>query len=188
MEAPTLETARLRLRGFQHADLEPYARFCADAEVMRYIAAGMPLNRGEAWRQMAFFVGHWGLLGYGMWAVERKDTGALIGRAGFLQPPGWPDFELGWLLGRPYWGQGYALEAAGAALAYAFDQLRRERVISLIRPDNHRSIKLAEALGEHRAGEMELFGGAALIYEIRAATRPAASPSRGTARRDPRSP
>ena len=140
---------------------------------MRHIGAGAPIPRGEAWRQMAFFVGHWGLLGYGMWAIERKDTGELIGRAGFLHPPGWPDFELGWLLGRGSWGHGYALEAARVALAYAFETLRRERVISLIRPENHRSIKLAEALGEHLAGDVELFGSRALVYEIRAATGPA---------------
>jgi RimJ/RimL family protein N-acetyltransferase len=170
MSTPTLETPRLRLRGFRLADLETYAQFSADPEVMRYIGAGAPLSRGEAWRQMAFFIGHWGLLGYGMWAVELKETGALIGRAGFLHPPGWPDFELGWLLGRPFWGSGYALEAARIALRYAFDELRRERVISLIRPDNHRSIKLAEALGERLSGPVELFGTTALLYEIRAAT------------------
>jgi RimJ/RimL family protein N-acetyltransferase len=167
VDAPTLETRRLRLRGFRHADLDPYAQFCADAEVMRYIAAGMPLNRGEAWRQMAFFVGHWGLLGYGMWAVEDKASGALVGRVGFLHPPGWPDFELGWLLGRPYWGRGYALEAARVALSYAFETLGRERVISLIRPANHRSIKLAEHLGERLVEEVELFGDTALVYEAR---------------------
>ena len=169
MDAPTLETARLRLRGFRQTDLDPYAQFCADAEVMRYIAAGMPLNRGEAWRQMAFFVGHWGLLGYGMWALEEKASGVLVGRVGFLQPPGWPDFELGWLLGRAFWGRGYALEAARVALRYAFETLGRERVISLIRPANHRSIKLAEQLGERLVEEMELFGGTALVYEVRGA-------------------
>lgn len=168
MDAPILETARLRLRSFRHADLETYASFCADPEVMRYIASGVTLTRADSWRQMAFFVGHWGLLGYGIWAVERRDTGELIGRVGFLHPPGWPDFEIGWLLGRPFWGQGYALEASRVALRYAFEELRRDRVISLIRPDNHASIKLAGALGERLSGEVELFGGTALIYEITA--------------------
>jgi RimJ/RimL family protein N-acetyltransferase len=188
MEAPTLETERLRLRAFRHADLDAYAAFCADPEVMRYIAAGTPLTRAETWRQMAFFAGHWALLGHGMWALELKDTSALIGRVGFLEPPGWPHFELGWLLGRAFWGHGYALEATREALRYAFDELGRERVISLIRPDNARSVKLAVALGERLAGEVEMFGSRALLYEIRAATRRAALPSRGTARRGRRSP
>ena len=163
---PTLETERLRLRAFRHDDLDAYARFSADPDVMRYIGAGETLTRVEVWRQMAFFVGHWGLLGYGMWALADKQTDTLVGRVGFLHPPHWPDFELGWLLGRDYWGRGYALEAARVALRYAFETLHRERVISLIRPDNHRSIKLAEALGERRCGEIELFGGAALLYEV----------------------
>jgi RimJ/RimL family protein N-acetyltransferase len=167
VEAPTLETERLRLRGFRHTDLDAYARFCADPEVMRYIAAGMPLNRGEAWRQMAFFAGHWSLLGYGMWALEEKESGVLVGRVGFLQPPEWPDFELGWLLGRPFWGRGYALEAARVALTYAFETLGRDRVISLIRPANHRSIKLAKQLGERLVEEVEIFGGTAMLYEVR---------------------
>ena len=63
MDAPTLETARLRLRGFQHADLDAYASFCADPELMRYIGSGVTLSRADAWRQMAYFVGHWGLQG-----------------------------------------------------------------------------------------------------------------------------
>ena len=171
MDAPTLETARLRLRGFQHADLDAYASFCADPEVMRYIGTGVTLGRADAWRQMAYFVGHWGLLGYGMWAVERRDTGELIGRVGFLQPPGWPDFEIAWLLGRPFWGRGYALEASREALRYAFGPLRRERVISLIRPENRPSIKLAEALGERLSGELQLLGGTALMYEVFAMER-----------------
>jgi RimJ/RimL family protein N-acetyltransferase len=176
VEAPTLETARLRLRGFCQADLDPYAAFCADADVMRYIAAGAPLSRAEAWRQMAFFVGHWGLLGYGMWALEERESGTLVGRVGFLHPPGWPDFELGWLLGRPFWGRGYALEAARVALAYAFDELRRARVISLIRPANHRSIALAERLGERLVDEVDILGSKALLYEAR---RSPATPPRG---------
>jgi RimJ/RimL family protein N-acetyltransferase len=166
LEAPTLETERLRLRPFRHDDLPAYASFSADPEVMRYIAAGATLTTAEAWRQMAFFVGHWGLLGYGMWALARKDDDALVGRVGFLHPPGWPDFELGWLLGRPFWGRGYALEGARIALRYAFETLGRTRVISLIRPENARSIKLAEALGERRHAEVELLGGRALVYEV----------------------
>ena len=166
MDAPTLETARLRLRAFRQDDLDAYAGFSADPEVMRYIAAGNVLTAAEAWRQMAFFTGHWGLLGYGMWALADKESDALVGRVGFLHPPGWPDFELGWLLGRPFWGRGYALEASRVALRYALDTLGRRRVISLIRPDNHRSIKLAVALGERRSAEIQLFGGPALIYEI----------------------
>ena len=160
-----LETPRLRLRQFREADLDAYAGMCADPEVMRYIGTGVTLSRPDAWRSMAGMLGHWKLRGYGMWALELQSTRELVGRAGFLDPPGWPGFELGWFLGRRHWGNGYAVEAASAALRYAFDELGRERVISLIRPGNTRSIRVAEALGERLAGETELLGNKALVYE-----------------------
>jgi RimJ/RimL family protein N-acetyltransferase len=162
-----LDTPRLRLRPFRHEDLDAYARICADPEVMRYLGTGVTLSRNDTWRAMAGILGHWQLLGYGMFAMEVRDTGELVGRTGFLDPPGWPGFELGWVLGQPWWGRGYAIEAARTCLDYAFGTLGRDRVISLIRPDNARSIRVAEKLGETLAGEVELLGSKALIYEIR---------------------
>jgi RimJ/RimL family protein N-acetyltransferase len=79
---------------------------CADPEVMRYLGDGQPPNRKDAWRQMALFIGHWALRGYGLWAIERKSDGRLIGRAGLWRPEGWPGLELGWALARASWGRG----------------------------------------------------------------------------------
>jgi RimJ/RimL family protein N-acetyltransferase len=163
---PTLTTERLILRAFRDDDLDAYAEMCADPEVMRYLGEGKPLSRFEAWRQMAFFMGHWQLRGFGLWALEEKESGRFIGRAGLLQPEGWPGFEVGWTLGRASWGKGYATEAAREALRYAFEVLDRDHVISLIRPDNHPSIRVAERLGEQLEGEVEFFGGPTLIYGI----------------------
>jgi len=162
----TLQTERLLLRMFREDDLEPYATMCADPEVMRYIGTGITQTRSEAWRAMASFLGHWALRGYGMWAVERKDTGELVGRVGFIEPEGWPGFELGWLLGRPYWGQGYAREAATEALRFGRHTLGRDRAISLIRPENKRSIDLAVALGYKFSRELDFLGGPTKVYEI----------------------
>jgi RimJ/RimL family protein N-acetyltransferase len=166
IEIPTLTTDRLLLRPFRDEDLDTYAEICADPEVMRYLGDGKVLSRAEAWRQMAFIVGHWQLKGFGLWAVEEKATGALIGRAGLLHPEGWPGFEVGWTLGRQWWGKGYATEAARTALRYAFEKLDRDHVISLIRPENHPSIRVAERLGERLEGEVEFFGSRALIYGL----------------------
>jgi RimJ/RimL family protein N-acetyltransferase len=165
--AVTLETQRLRLRAFRNEDLDAYAAICADPQVMRYLGTGVTLDRSETWRAMAGILGHWQLLGYGMFAVEIRATGELIGRAGYLDPPGWPGFELGWVLGQPWWGKGYAVEAAIRCRDHAFEVLGRDRLISLIRPDNHRSIRVAEKIGEALAGEVELLGSMALVYEIR---------------------
>ena len=161
-----LETPRLLLRQFREPDWDAYAETSADAEVMRYIGTGATLTREESWRSIANFLGHWQLRGYGMWALESKETGEFLGRAGFHEPPGWPGFELGWVLGRTHWGRGYASEAARAALAHAFNGLGRAKVISLIRHGNARSIRVAEAIGARLAGEAEMLGAKALVYEI----------------------
>ena len=163
---PKLETERLLLRKFNEEDFEDYARMCADTEVMRYLGEGKPLTRLEAWQQMALIVGHWQLRGYGLWAVEEKSSGELVGRIGFYNPEGWPGFELGWTLAREAWGKGYATEGARRALRYAFNDLGREKVISLIHTDNLASIRVAERLGEKLEGRTELFGHEVLIYGI----------------------
>jgi RimJ/RimL family protein N-acetyltransferase len=162
----TLSTERLVLRMLREDDFEQYAAMVADAEVTRYLGDGSTLSRGDAWRQMAFVLGHWQLRGYGMWAVEEASTGRLAGRIGFLNPEGWPGFELGWTLAREFWGRGYATEGARRALEYGFTELGREHVISLIRPANLPSIRVAERLGEKLERSVELFGSEALIYGI----------------------
>lgn len=161
----TLETERLILRMWREEDFEEYARICADPEVMRYIG-GKPYSRLEAWRHMAYLVGHWQLRGYGHWAVEEKASGRLIGRLGLQYPEGWPGCEVGWTLARECWGRGYATEGGRRALEYAFTEMGREHVISLIHPENSASIKVALKLGEKIEGRTEVLGIDVLIYGI----------------------
>lgn len=158
-----VETSRLVLRPFSAADHPAYARITADGETMRFIGEGKPNTEGSAWRTIMVFLGHWEMLGYGMWAVTLKD-GTLIGQAGFIDVHGWPGFELAYLLGREHWGKGYAFEAAQAAHRIAFEELKKERVISLIRPANAASIKLATRLGAVHEGRIEFLGGDAEVY------------------------
>ena len=164
IEIPTLTTSRLTLRAFEQRDFEEYAAIVGDPHVTKYLGDGHALSREEAWRQMAVILGHWTLLGYGLWAVENRETGALMGRIGCQQPEGWPGFEVGYTLGRAFWGRGYAREGAGAALAYARDVLGRTSIISLIRPANAASIRVAQSLGATLDGELEFFGGPTLVY------------------------
>lgn len=165
IEIPRLETGRLLLREFRQDDFEAYAAMLADPDVARFLADGRPLSRAEAWRQMAMFAGHWVLRGFGVWAVEERATGRFIGRIGCFQPDGWPGFEIAYTLARSAWGRGYAREGAAASLAYARDVLRRDRIISIIRPANTRSIRVAESLGASRVGTVGFFGAPADIYE-----------------------
>jgi RimJ/RimL family protein N-acetyltransferase len=164
LEIPELSTTRLLLRGFRQSDLDAYADIMTDPEVTRYIGDGNAVSRADAWRQMAVFVGHWVLRGFGIWVVEERATGTLVGRIGFWQPEGWPGFELAYTLGRPYWGRGFATEGARAVLTYGRETLGRKEIISLIRPPNSSSIRVAEALGAKNTGTIELLGEPAFLY------------------------
>ena len=160
-----LETERLLLRQWRLDDFDTYEKMCADEEIMRYIG-GKTFSRIEAWRHMAYLVGHWALLGYGHFAVEEKASGRFIGRIGFLNPGGWPGFEIGWTLAREAWGKGFAIEGARRALDFAFKELDKPHVISLIHPENKASIRVAERLGEKVEGQTEVLGIPVLIYGV----------------------
>lgn len=164
-EIPELTTPRLRLRAFREDDLEAFAAMSADPEVMRYIGPGDTVDRNTAWRTMAGFNGHWALRGIGMWAVQRLEDGAFVGRVGLHHPPYWPALECGWVLARAAWGRGYAREAAAAALAHARRQRPGERLTSFIQHGNERSVRVALALGAVRAADAELLGTPVEVYE-----------------------
>jgi RimJ/RimL family protein N-acetyltransferase len=144
-----LETARLLLRPCTFADLEPYVAMVSDREVTRFTSIdGKPLARFSAWQSLCSMAGHWALRGYGMFSVIERDSKQFVGRVGPWFPEGWPGLEIGWTLRREFWGRGYATEAAKACVAYAFTELDQPHVISLIAPENTRSIRVAERLGE----------------------------------------
>lgn len=174
LEIPTLDTARLRLRAFSEADFPAYRALVADPEVMRFLGDGRPLSEIDAWRQLATIVGHWVLRGFGLWAVEERATGQFVGRVGLLEPGGWPGFELAYTIAPTFWRRGYAREAAGAALRYAQQTLRRTEIISVIRPDNVASVRVASALGATRSHAIEFFGASADIYRYPVPPTPAA--------------
>jgi len=162
---PRIETERLIFREFRQEDFLVYEKLAADINVMRYLG-GKTMNQVEAWRHMAMMVGHWTLRGYGYFALEEKETRQFIGRAGFTNPTGWPGFELGWTISPTHQRRGFAFEAAQRLLRFAFDELDKSHVISLIHKDNAPSRRVAEKLGETVEGETEVLGMPVLIYGI----------------------
>lgn len=129
---------------------------------MRWVGGVQP--RPMAWRALALYAGHWELRGYGLWAVERD--GELVGRIGLWRPEGWPGLEVGWLVARHSWGYGYATEGASAAMAWAWEHLHAERLISLIDPENARSLRVAERIGMRESGETTLGETEVIVYGI----------------------
>lgn len=162
---PVLATARLRLRPPDLDDLPAFAAMTADAEVMEFLNGGKPLSEHEAFQRLAWAVGHWALLGHGLFVAEETATGQLVGRVGLLRPPGWPAQELAWTLARQAWGKGYATEAAAEVREWARATFAPSRLVSLIDPRNRRSIRVAERLGARPAERTEIEGKPAIVYD-----------------------
>lgn len=165
---PVIETERLALRAFKNSDLEPYYEMMAEPDITRYLMSGEPMSRHDAWRSIATLAGHWMLHGYGQWALEEKASGRFVGRCGIIEPEGWPQQEIGWVLHKNAWGKGYATEAAKAALQYAFEEMKLDKIISLIQPGNQGSVKVAERIGETYEKRIEIFGKQADVYSLTA--------------------
>ena len=164
VEIPTIDTDRLRLTAFGERHFEAYASMLADPGSTKFVGDGEPLDRMNAWRSMAMLLGHWQLRGYGMWAIELRDSGKFIGRVGLHRPEGWPDLELGWMLAANRRGHGYATEGARAALDFAFGEVGAQRLVSLIRIDNGAAERVARRLGARQATTIDFLGGATLVY------------------------
>lgn len=146
--APVLETPRLILRPPRREDFEGYAEMAGDADAMRYIGGAAP--RAAAWRRFLQMPGAWAVQGFAMFSVILRSSGEWLGQTGPWQPEGWPGTEVGWAFRRSAWGQGYAHEAATAAIGWAFAHLAWTEVIHCIDPGNRRSAALAERLGSRR--------------------------------------
>ena len=155
-----LETERLLLRIPEARDLGSYAAFWADPEVVRYIG-GKTRSRAETAIGVERMRRHWERHAIGLFSVVRKDDERLLGRAGFLlwdasrwrnalqhELEGALETEIGWMFGREFWGNGYATEAARAALQWGWRARGLRRVISLIQRGNAASVRVAEKLGE----------------------------------------
>ncbi len=167
MDIPTLETERLILRAFRADDIDACTAMVENTEVSQFLSVGgEPMTRLDAWRSIATTLGHWQLRGFGQWAAEEKETGTFVGRLGLYYPETWPGREVGYALAREHWGKGYATEGCAAARDYAFEVLNWDEIISIISPDNTKSIAVAERLGETYREDWQLKGKTLRIYAL----------------------
>lgn len=152
LSGPVLETERLVLRRWRQEDREPFAALNGDPVVMELFPA--PLSRSESDAFMQRIEMHFERRGFGMWAVEVRETGALAGLTGLAVPgfhaPFMPAVEIGWRLAHPHWGQGYAPEAAAAALTFGFARLGLREIVSFTAVPNTRSRRVMEKLDMQR--------------------------------------
>lgn len=148
----TLTTPRLILRQWREADRAPFAALGADPEVMRYFPALLSQEESdEAAQHLAQRIAD---NGWGFWAVEHRDSGAFLGFVGLNAPqvalPFTPCVEVGWRLGREHWGNGYATEAARAALDFGFTHLNLTSIVAFTAHTNAPSEAVMRRLGMTR--------------------------------------
>lgn len=150
---PELTTQRLLLRGWHDSDRAPYALINADPDVMRHFPATLTSEQSD--QMVDRIIAAWEANSFGLWAVERMDSGEFIGFVG-LAAPSWPaDFtpcvEVGWRLAKAHWGQGFAPEAARAVLAFGFDrvELPNDEIVSFATQQNAKSQRVMEKIGLH---------------------------------------
>ena len=163
-----LETERLVLRQPEAGDRDGYAEIWGNEEVVRFLG-GRTLSPYEVPAGIERMLKQWDRHGVGLFSVLRKEDERLVGRVGYLlwDSERWVnamseelddplELEIGWVVARAFWGQGYATEAAVACRDHAFGPLGRSRVISLIAPENVASIRVAEKIGERYEREVDI--------------------------------
>ena len=142
-----LVTPRLLLREMSLADLDFLALLLGDPEVMRYWPA--PLTRAEAAAWIGRQQERYARDGHGYWLALDRASGEPVGQAGLMncEVDGVTEPGLGYIIHRPFWRRGLAVEAAAACRDWAFTAAGKSRVIALIRPENEPSLGVARRLG-----------------------------------------
>jgi ribosomal-protein-alanine N-acetyltransferase len=178
-----IESERLTLRRIEQADFEFFSRIHADPIVARYLGNGRPRSIQETHALLDKYLETYESLELGPLAVQRKSDGVLIGRCGLSDmalevnpasgklPRVWYqrsqlpsdtsvifEQELGYTFDRSYWGQGYASEAAARVFEYASSTMPFRRIVSVIHPNNTRSIKVAKRFGARLENSVMLMG------------------------------
>lgn len=148
---PEIATERLLLRGWRESDKAPYASLNADVDVMRHFPSTLTREQSDSMADR--IVATWEANSFGLWAVERIDSGEFIGFVGLAAPSWVTDFtpcvEVGWRLAQAHWGQGFAPEAARAALAFGFDrvELPNDEIVSFTTKQNLKSQRVMQKIG-----------------------------------------
>lgn len=152
-----IRTERLLMRHWRPDDLAPFAAMTADPRVMEHFPSVHDRAVSDAWA--ARFEQHLDDHGWGLWALERLDTGEFIGFTGLVRVPDDvpvdSDVEVGWRLAHAHWGRGFAPEAARAALRVAFESLRLPEVVSFTSYANDRSQSVMRTIGLRRRPEAD---------------------------------
>ena len=166
MSVPEIETVRLRLRAFTPDDLDALQLVFGDTDVMQYISGGKPRTREETETGLRRTIEGWQRRGFGLWAVVEKATDKVIGYCGLIPLEETPEIELAYGLAKTSWGKGLAPEAAHASLRFGFEEMKLERIVAVVNPQNVSSQRVLEKLGMKYTKNERHYDEDLMYYEI----------------------
>lgn len=158
---------RLIFRLYEQGDMDFLYSMLSDSQMMKYIGNGNTRNREESHAFLERIQSHYKKNGeYGLKLLIRKTDGVPVGHAGIIpqQIDGEDELEIGYWIAKEFWGNGYAIEAASVLLNRGIEQLGLTRLISLIQPENTRSIRIANKNGMYLEKEVILKGKEVSVY------------------------
>ena len=169
-DAPAIDqvfvTARLRGRRWRATDLEHLMRVYGDADAMRWVGDGSPLTLDEAERWLEVTADNYATRGYGMFALEDRASGEVVGFVGIVHPGGQAEPEVKYAFARERWGRGLATEAVSGVVAYGASQHGITRMIATVAPGNAASQRvLAKAGFVPGEPRQESDGSQTLVFE-----------------------
>lgn len=164
MTIPTIKTDRLTLRAFTQADTDALTLILNGDDVLRYFPTTTPPTRDCVAKMITRILHHWEEYGYGLWAITLAETGQLMGRCGLQYIPETDEVEVDFIVGRQFWGQGFATEAGIISITYGFDSLDVNSITGIVHPDNLASQRVLQKLGMHYVEATEYFGMACHRY------------------------
>jgi len=161
---PTLLTARLTLLPLQEADAKTLHRIYQSEGVLRYFPNPHPPPLDKVQRFIAGQQAHWQQYGYGDWGILLEGEREIAGWVGLQYVPELDETEVGFLLDSPFWGKGYATEAALATLKFGFEHFTLDHIIALVHPENAASRRVIEKCGMEFMDTLQLWGMELLRY------------------------
>lgn len=161
-----IETERLRMRCFTKADADDHLRVVSDAEFRRYFPEAFRPTRDNVLVGIGRFLEHWHQFGYGVWALEPRGGGPLLGYCGLrrLMPTG--EVELLYGLERSRWGRGLVTEAALASLRYGFERMKFDFIMAVTDHENRGSRRVMEKCGLRYEKDAVYFDTPCVYYRI----------------------
>lgn len=160
-----IETERLLLRRIEPRDHDAIHRLNADPDFTRHLSGVQTREQSEA--HLTRWQRHWDEHGFGILAVEWRETGEFVGRVGVQYHRMWPaDPEVGWALDPAFWGRGIATEAGAACVGWGFGELGYDRLVSITTEPNLASRNVMRKLGFEKHAEVPSEWGSLWIHKL----------------------